>query len=217
MFQNNCSVGPETVMMIESIVLAAGASSRMGRAKATLPLHDARETFLSRLCNTLLEAGLSRVTVVTGAHPEIVADAWPREDLRVQSTHNPHWSLGQLSSLLAGLNAVDDGHLEAIVVGLVDVPLVRTDTVRRLIDTWRETRAPIVRPSRDGRHGHPVIFDRDTFHALRAADPTFGAKPVVHAHLDRLIDVPVDDEGAFLDADTEEDYIRLLQMLSGRG
>jgi len=200
-------------MSIESIVLAAGASSRMGRPKATLPLHHAGDTFLSRLCRTLLDAGSSRVTVVTGAHPEIVADVWPRDDSRVRSIHNARWSLGQLSSLLAGLDAIDDEHVEAIVVGLVDVPLVRVDTVRRLIDTWRETRAPIVRPSRDGDHGHPVIFDREIFPALRAADLAHGAKPVVHAHLDRLIDLPVDDEGAFFDADTEEDYVRLLQLL----
>lgn len=203
-------------MLMESIVLAAGASSRMGRSKATLPLPDASETFLSRLCRTLLDSGLPRVTIVTGAHPDIVGNAWPREDARVQSIHNAQWSLGQLSSLVAGLDAVDDGGVEAIVVGLVDVPLVRAETVRKLIDAWRETRAPIVRPSRDGDHGHPVIFDRAIFHELRAADPTLGAKPVVHAHLDRLIDLPVDDEGAFLDADTEEDYARLLQLL-GRG
>jgi molybdenum cofactor cytidylyltransferase len=200
-------------MLIESVVLAAGASSRMGRPKATLPLTDASDTFLARLCATFLEAGVPRVTVVTGAHPGIVVHAWPREDSRVRSIHNTHWSLGQLSSLVAGLNAVDDGRVQAIVVGLVDVPLVRADTVRLLIDTWRATRAPIVRPSRDGHHGHPVVFDRATFDALRAADPMLGAKPVVHAHLDRLIDVPVDDEGAFLDADTAEDYARLLQIL----
>lgn len=202
--------------MIESIVLAAGASSRMGRPKGSLPLTGAGDTFLSRLCRTLLDAGLPHVTVVTGAHPGIVAGAWPTGDARVRAIHNPHWARGQLSSLLVGLDAIDDGRIEATVVGLVDVPLVRGSTVRLLIDTWRDTRAPIVRPSRDGRHGHPVIFDRQIFHELRAADLTQGAKPVVHAHLDRLIDVPVDDEGAFLDADTEEEYRQLLQMWSRR-
>jgi molybdenum cofactor cytidylyltransferase len=202
--------------VVESIVLAAGASSRMGRPKASLPLTNAGETFLSHLCRTLLDAGLSRVTVITGAHPGIVADSWPAGDARVRAIHNPHWSSGQLSSLLVGLDAIDDGQVEAMIVGLVDVPLVRASTVRVLIDTWRETRAPIVRPSRDGHHGHPVIFDRAIFAELRAADPTHGAKPVVHAHLDRLIDVCVDDEGAFLDADTEDEYKRLLDVSHGR-
>jgi molybdenum cofactor cytidylyltransferase len=201
--------------VVESIVLAAGASSRMGRPKASLPLTNAGETFLSHLCRTLLDAGLSRVTVITGAHPGI-ADSWPAGDARVREIHNPHWSSGQLSSLLVGLDAIDDGQVEAMIVGLVDVPLVRASTVRVLIDTWRETRAPIVRPSRDGHHGHPVIFDRAIFAELRAADPAQGAKPVVHAHLDRLIDVPVDDEGAFLDADTEGEYKRLLDVSRGR-
>lgn len=200
--------------MTEGIVLAAGASSRMGRAKAGLPLRDARDTFLSRLCATLLDAGLPRVTIVTGAYPDIATATWLADEPRVRVVHHPQWALGQLSSLLAGLDAIDDGRVEAIVVGLVDVPLVRASTVRALIDTWRDTRAPIVRPSQGGAHGHPVIFDRATFAALRAADLTHGAKPVVHAHRDRLIDLPSDDEGAFLDADTEEDYQRLLRLVS---
>lgn len=200
--------------VVEAIVLAAGASSRMGRAKAALPLRDARDTFLSRLCHTLLDAGVPRVTIVTGAHPDIVTKAWPDGDSRLHVVHNPQWALGQLSSLRAGLEAIDDGHVDAIVVGLVDVPLVQASTVRALIDTWRDTRAPIVRPSRGGAHGHPVVFDRATFAALRAADLTHGAKPVVHAHRDRLIDLPSDDDGAFLDADTEEEYQHLLRLVA---
>jgi molybdenum cofactor cytidylyltransferase len=198
--------------VIEAIVLAAGASSRMGRPKASLPLSDVGDTFLARLGRTLLSAGLSRVTVVTGAYPDIVAQAWPDHDPRVHVVHNTQWSRGQLSSIVVGLDAVDHDRLEAVAIALVDVPLVRAETVRALVDTWQTRRAPIVRPSRDGRHGHPVIFDRRVFDELRAADPMHGAKPVVHAHRATLIDLPVDDEGAFLDADTEEDYRALLEF-----
>jgi molybdenum cofactor cytidylyltransferase len=198
--------------MIEAIVLAAGASSRMGRPKAALPLLNGRETFLSRLCGTLLDAGLPRVTIVTGAVPDVVSSAWPDADPRVRIAHNPDWSLGQLSSILAGLAAVDERQTDALVVALVDVPLVRASTVRALVEAWRTTRAPIVRPSRNGQHGHPVVFDRAIFHELRAADPAHGAKPIVHAHLDTLVDYAIDDDGAFRDADTEDEYQRLLAL-----
>lgn len=198
--------------MIEGVVLAAGASSRMARPKAALPLTDRGDTFLSLLCGRLLDAGLPRLIVITGAYPDILTDAWPHHDARVRAIHNPNWSHGQLSSLLAGLGAVDDRGTEAILVALVDVPLVRVSTARTLVETWRRTRAPIVRPCHDGRHGHPVVFDRQIFDELRAADLLEGAKPIVHAHRDTLIDVPIDDEGAFLDADTEEDYQRVLEM-----
>jgi CTP:molybdopterin cytidylyltransferase MocA len=202
--------------VIEAIVLAAGQSSRMGRVKAGLHLTDAGDTFLWRLCRTLLSAGLPRITVVTGAHEAAVRRAWPSRDARVRLVHHPDWAAGQLSSILAGLDAIDDDRLEAMLVALVDVPLVRAATVSALVGHWRRTRAPIVRPSQGDRHGHPVIFDRHVFQALRAADLAGGAKPVVHAHRRTLLDVPVDDEGAFCDADTDADYARLVELLRVR-
>jgi len=60
----------------------------------------------------------------------------------VSVVDNPAWADGQLSSLICGLNAVDDGRLEAVLMTLVDVPLVAPATVRRLIDTWRDARLP---------------------------------------------------------------------------
>ena len=96
-----------------------------------------------------------------------------------------------------------------MLVTLVDVPLVRPDTVAAVLHAWRETRAPITRPVDGDRHGHPVVFDAAVFDELRAADPRVGAKAVFAAHRARILDVPVQDEGAFLDLDTPEDYERI--------
>ena len=82
----------------------------------------------------------------------------------------------------------------------------------RLIDTWQETRAPIVRPARGEMHGHPVLFDRRLFAELRSADPVRGAKTVVRAHAHEVFNLTVDDEGAFLDLDTPADYERALAL-----
>ena len=59
------------------------------------------------------------------------------------------------------------------------------------------------------RHGHPVLIDRRLFDAIRQADPEQGAKPVIRAHASAAGDVEVDDEGAFLDVDTPEEYAAL--------
>jgi molybdenum cofactor cytidylyltransferase len=193
-------------VVIAGIVLAAGASSRMGRPKAALPLGAAPATVLSRGVGALLAAGVPRVVVVAGAHPEAVQQALVAPDRRVSVVDNPGWRDGQLSSLLCGLGAVDRPGLEAVLVTLVDVPLVAPATIVRLIDTWRETRAPIVRPARGDTHGHPVLFDRRLFPELRAADPARGAKTVVRAHANETVNVAVDDEGAFMDLDTPQDY-----------
>jgi CTP:molybdopterin cytidylyltransferase MocA len=124
---------------------------------------------------------------------------------------NPSPDEGQLSSLQLGLRAaaVFDPNSEAALVLPVDVPLVSAATVRALAERWRESRAPVVRPvSRDGRHGHPVIFSAALFGILLCADPSVGAKAIVHAHVSAVGDVLTDDEGAFLDIDTVEDYTR---------
>ncbi|MGE0043087.1 MAG: NTP transferase domain-containing protein [Vicinamibacterales bacterium] len=191
--------------MIHAIVLAAGASSRMGRPKAGLPAGPGGDTFVWRLCRTLQRAGLSPVTVVTGAAPEAVGAALPAVRRGVRLVHHDGWQSGQLGSLLAGLAAVDGVTSEAVLVALVDSPLVSAATVEALVARWRATRAPIVRPARGERHGHPVIFDRAVFGELRAADPATGAKPVVHRHAGALEDVEVDDPGAFRDFDTPGD------------
>ena len=195
--------------MICGIVLAAGASSRMRRPKAALPLGTAGEPVLTLVVQTLLTGGVPRVVVVAGAHVDAVRDAMPRGETRATMIEHPQWAEGQLSSLLAGLRSVDDPQLEAIVVTLVDVPMVRAATVEALIDEWRRTRAPIVRPARGSQHGHPVIFDRVVFDDLRSADVNVGAKAVFAKHQAQVRNVAVDDPGAFEDIDTPEDYHRV--------
>jgi len=191
--------------VIPAIVLAAGRSSRMGRAKATLPAGDGH-TFLTRIIRTLLDAGVDDVIVVVGHDADLIARSFSESGLPARFVVNHDYDRGQLSSLIAGLNAVDRPGVAAVLLTLVDVPLVSESTVRAVIDGYRRTRAPIVRPTSGERHGHPLLIDRSLFDALRAADPSTGAKPIVRAHASAAGDVAVEDEGAFLDVDTEEEY-----------
>jgi CTP:molybdopterin cytidylyltransferase MocA len=198
--------------MIRALILAAGASSRMGRPKAALPLGSTGQTVLSIGIATLIKAGLPSITVVGGAHLESTRALIPR-DRRVRLVENANWERGQLSSLVTGLDAIDDPQLEAVLVTLVDVPLVKDSTVRAVVEAWRASRAPIVRPVDGDRHGHPVVFDRAVFEELRQADVTVGAKAVFAAHQSEIVDVQVEDPGAFEDLDTPEDYEALQRYL----
>jgi len=196
--------------MISAIVLAAGASSRMGQAKAALPLGQTGETVVARVIRTLIDGGVPNVVVVAGAHIDAVRHAMPAHEPRARVIEHAGWQQGQLSSLLAGLRAIDDPLLEAAVVTLVDVPMVSPLTVAAVIGEWRRSRAPIVRPAKGDRHGHPVIFDRTVFADLRSANPNIGAKAVFAIHKDRIVNVEVNDPGAFDDIDTPGDYERLI-------
>ncbi len=201
--------------MIRAIVLAAGASSRMGQAKAALPLGTTGDTVVSRVVATLLAAGLPSVVVVAGAHIDAVRAAMPAFEPRARVVEHLGWAEGQLSSLLAGLAAVDDPQLEAILVTLVDVPLVRPASVAAIVAAWRESRAHIVRPVHGEQHGHPVIFDRAVFDDLRRADPGVGAKAVFAAHASQRLDVLIKDAGAYIDIDTPDDYRSVLKRSEG--
>ena len=194
-------------IMVVGIVLAAGASSRMGRPKALLPLGG--DVFVTRVCATLQQAGLDDLVVVAGDESAAIGAAIVTAGLRVRVVENPRRKEGQLSSVLAGLAVADRPGVDAVLVHLVDVPLVRVATVRAVMDAFSRTRAPVVRPVVGGRHGHPVLFARRVFDELRRADPSIGARSVVRAHAADACDVPVDDEGACRDIDTPGEYAGL--------
>src|ERR1700704_6003225 len=167
--------------VIPAIVLAAGRSSRMGRAKATLPL-DGGDTFLTRIVRTFLDAGVDDVVVVVGHDADAIVRSFASSGLPARFVVNRQYDRGQLSSLVAGLGVVDRPGVAAVLVTLVDVPLVSAATVGAVIECYRRTRAPVVRPTSGARHGHPLLIARSLFDALRAADPIAGAKPIVRAH-----------------------------------
>jgi molybdenum cofactor cytidylyltransferase len=198
--------------VIPGIVLAAGKSSRMGRTKALLPAGDG-DTFLSRVVRTLREGGVDDVVIVVGADAGAIRAAIDRDKMPVRVVENPGYEQGQLSSLIAALRIVDRPGVRAALVTLIDVPLIAATTVRTLLDEYRTGSALIVRPVSRARHGHPVIFDRALFDELRRANPKEGAKEVVRRYSAERLNVAIDDEGAFTDIDTPEDYERWIGPL----
>lgn len=179
----------------------------MRKPKALLPAPGGR-TFLARIVRTLAEARVEEIVVVAGELHETFTAALEVDNPPVAArvVVNPDPSRGQLSSLWIGMAEVVRPDTEAIIVTLVDVPMVEPETIVQVVDTWRRSRAPIVRPAIGDRHGHPVIFDRAVFDELRRAPLDEGAKRVVRDHAAEVIDVPVRDEGCLVDIDTPADY-----------
>lgn len=198
--------------MLAAIVLAAGESTRMGTPKALLRDGDGHP-FVVRVARTFHAAGIDEVIVVTGTHHDAIVAALEGDRVAAMPrvVRNADPARGQLSSLWVGVDAAGHANLEAILMTLVDVPMVKETTVRAVVDAWRRHRPPIVRPAIGERHGHPVLFDRAVFDELRRAPLAGGAKAVVHAHEGSLVNVEVDDEGCVTDVDTPADYDALLQ------
>lgn len=182
---------------VAGIVLAAGASERMGGPKA-LATYEGR-TFVDRALDALEGGGCDPLIVVI-AEPHGTAIALHVSG-RAELTANPDPSRGQLSSLCAGLDAIGD-RADAAVVALVDHPRVTGRTVAALLGAYRTGEASLVRPRFDGGHGHPYVIDGELFAALRTAGPDEGARDVF-ARLDeeRTLTIDVLEPGVMDDID----------------
>jgi molybdenum cofactor cytidylyltransferase len=194
-------------LTVAAIVLAAGESSRMGRPKPLLPLGG--ETFLTHLLGQIEASRATTTTVVLGHRPEVVIEALPQ--IAPIAVVNPRYSLGQLSSLHVGLDAV--GNVDAVLMFLADHPFISTAVIDTLIATYESSQAPIVVPTYDGRRGHPTLFARSVLSELRAAPLDQGARVVVRAHAGELVEVPTGDPGVIADVDTPEQYAEWLARL----
>ena len=146
--------------MINAIVLAAGASKRMGKPKPLLRFRDS--TFLEQIVTTLQSSQADGVTVVLGAQAEAIAGAVDLSDANV--IINTDYRKGQLSSLVAALQHVPR-QTKAILLCLVDHPFITTDIVDRIVDEFGRTEAPIIVPTFNG----PLSFGNASRIALAAS------------------------------------------------
>jgi len=179
----------------------------MGTDKALLAYRG--RTFLEHILTTLREAGLERVTVVLGHHAEEIRSAVDLTGAEV--VINPDYRLGQTSSLQAGLKALDQPGLDAVVLCLVDHPAVSADVVKKLVAAYRESAAQVVVPTFQGQRGHPVVIGRQLFPELLALDSSQGANAVIRKYPDERVFVEVLDAGILLNIDDPEAYQQLIR------
>jgi molybdenum cofactor cytidylyltransferase len=197
--------------VLTALILAGGDSTRMGSPKALLPDTDGR-TFVARIVRTFASAGIADIVIVTGRQHDAIEAAVTadRPPVTPRLVRNPDPSRGQLSSLWAGLEILDDD-TAAVLMTLVDVPMLRASTIEAVVEAWSETHAPVVRPAMGDRHGHPVLFDRATFDELRRAPLSEGAKAILRARADQVVNVPVNDPGCLIDIDTPREYEQVIK------
>jgi molybdenum cofactor cytidylyltransferase len=204
----DAQLGAVTRPAVAGIVLAAGASRRLGRPKPLLVL--AGQTLLARAVAAQLEAGLDPVVVVLGhAADEVRASAGLPADARLRIVVNPDWGEGMASSLLSGLEACDDA--DAVVLALADQPDTDAARVRAVVEAW-DGEAPLVVPEADGRPSHPVLFAKAVYGELRALRGDVGGRAVVERHRASAIRVPLP---ALRDVDTEDDYRAAVDRAEG--
>lgn len=193
------------------IILAAGASSRMGRPKLLLRYEG--ETLLGRAVRVALETQCRPVVVVLGACAEALREEVAGTEARI--VVNREWAEGMSSSIRCGLRELEAAaatqETEAAVLMLCDQPLVTSGVIRRLVESHLTRRSLFVASEyeREGGKiiGVPALFSRTLFAELMELRGASGAKRIItrHATEGSIIDVP---EAAF-DVDTPDDYLAL--------
>jgi len=205
--------------VITGIVLAAGASRRMGRAKALLPWGET--TVLGQVLANLSVSRVDDVVVVTGDRADAVAGA--AEAARARAVHNPDWATtGMAASLAVGLRAVP-GDCEAALVILADQPMIGPGIIDAVVAGYRahvegadgagDGRA-IVAAAHRGRRGHPVIFGRVHFAALLALPADASPRAVLVGAGDGVRLVDVGSDVVLGDLDTPDAYERWRALAS---
>jgi molybdenum cofactor cytidylyltransferase len=188
--------------MISAIVLAAGASVRMGSPKALLKISG--KTFLQHIVDVLASAGVHDVVLVLGANADVIKRQldWFRGTV----VTNNDWNFGMLSSVIAGLGALGRPDIDGALFCPVDHPLITKEIVEGMVQAFSQSHKQIVIPTYQGRRGHPVLFHSSLFPELIAAPMAVGARAVVHNHEKDLAEMATEDEGVIINIDTPEDY-----------
>jgi molybdenum cofactor cytidylyltransferase len=179
------------IVSVAGIVLAAGASRRLGYPKQLIRLEG--ETLIERAVRVSREAGCERVVLVLGASADKIRSACSFEDAAV--VMNADWSEGMATSIAAGIRTLDgDPDVEGCIVMTCDMPAVTPEHLCLL----RSTRC-VTASAYAGRRGVPAYFPREKFPRLIELRGDEGARAL-------LKEAPwIELEGGDLDIDTDED------------
>jgi molybdenum cofactor cytidylyltransferase len=187
---------------VAAILLAAGASRRMGQPKPLLPWGD--RPLIAWELDQLFQSCVEEIVIVTGARADDVRRALGPAGARY-CVFNPRWAQGRSGSLATGVRALisNDHHaLDAIVIQNVDQP-TRADIIDRLVDELRRAHVDAVQPEYHGRGGHPVVASAALLGELAAVrEATLGLRGVLERHPAHHF--PIDDPVVRLDLDTPD-------------
>src|SRR5476649_101516 len=187
------------------IILAAGASSRLGQPKQNLLFKN--QTLLQRAIETGLASACGPVIVVLGANADVIE---PISLVNVKVLYNNEWNEGMASSIRIAVNEIiKDRAVTSIIIMLCDQTFVTAALIDTMLQKQMETGKPIIACSYNNTIGVPTLFNRSLFEELLLLKGHDGAKKILQTHQHDVITVPF--EPGSIDIDTKEDYRRLLK------
>lgn len=183
------------------IILAAGASSRMGKPKQLLPYQGG--SLLKHTIESAIASVCKPVIVVLGANAQQIRSEVTQPS--VQVVENPQWNLGMSTSIRSGILSLES--VDAAIIAVCDQPFLSSEIINLLVEAYHSTEKPIIASQYAETLGVPALFSHIFFSELAALEETVGAKHLINRHLNEVFCVPF-PLGA-VDIDTPKDYEQL--------
>lgn len=196
---------------VAAIVLAAGRSSRMGAFKPLLPFGET--TVIESCITNLRGADINEVVVVVGHRGDEIRKLL--QQMGVQFATNPDPDSEMSDSIACGVREISLS-AGAIVITPADHPALDAETIKALVDRWKDG-ARLVQPEYLGRGGHPIVIDGAYRENLLHLDRAGGLRGFLSDHAGDVVRLAVQSPYIARDIDTWEDYLALHQEIFGRG
>jgi CTP:molybdopterin cytidylyltransferase MocA len=194
------------------LILCAGLSSRMKDFKPLLPL-DGEKTIVECAVDSMMSAGIGRVVLVLGYRAADVAEVLQRRSYPfLKTAYNPRYAdSDMMESARIGLSVIQSWEgIEGVFVLPADMPKIQSRTYGALLRCMRLNSAKVAIPVYEGAAGHPPLLHADCLSRLAGFRGEGGLKAALGAFKQSTVYLPVEDRGCVMDADTPEDYQRLL-------
>jgi molybdenum cofactor cytidylyltransferase len=187
------------------IILAAGESTRFGRPKQLLQLKG--RCLVEWVLDAALASELSRIILVLGyAHQKILQALGKKlRHAKLQIEINPHYQKGQGHSLRVGLSSVINA-FPAVMFLLADQPLVDAATINCLLNNFWSADKDIGVPTFGGKRGNPSIFRQKFYKHIMKIKGDIGARQIIKAHPEQVLEIEIKNPLIFSDVDTPEDF-----------
>lgn len=184
------------------IILASGSSSRMGQPKQLLAWK--KSNLINHVIGNGLEAGIQSIYVVLGGNAKQISETISFDNIHI--VNNPLWTNGMGTSISEGVKHIinEQKKFDAVLISLVDQPLLETNHYKELIMQYVNTKNDIIATQMNNKGVVPAIFDKKYFEELIKLNQDVGAKEIIESNKNKTL--TIDPIGQFVDIDTIKTY-----------
>jgi molybdenum cofactor cytidylyltransferase len=190
------------------IILAAGASKRMGQPKQLLPYQGSN--LLQHTIKAAVNSVCNPIVLVLGANRELIMPQVMNNPIHI--VENKDWEEGMSSSIRTGLEKmlVLNHAIKSVIILLCDQPFINAEQINKLVEASHITHKTILISEYERAEGVPALFCKEHFVELRNLHGKEGAKKLLKAHKNCIFKVPFHQ--GVIDIDTPEDYEKVMNI-----